>query len=208
MGKKYASCLALVIIFLTPSGAFADANDSAHVEQIISSDIDPYLKQVLGPNGHLDKTLHDQFWRQFVNEPAGDVNSSMNWVRGNLLVEQEFVKELWNSALLSYKSHRIVKTKRLIQLDKEMPDIVKKSLPWPPNSPQYTEAINGFNSSWATSQEDGNRLLDAAANHKPLIGVNGASRQIDEQTITRALTSVDASFTRLSNLLDKNWNGN
>jgi len=133
---------------------------------------------------------------------------AINWIKGSILVTQEYEKELWNSALLSYNNHQVIKTERLIELEKEVPEMAKKSLPWPPGSPQYTETLANFNSGWTNSMEDAKRLLDAAANHKPLIGINGQVRQIDEQTIEQASSSINASITRLNKLLDKHWNGN
>ncbi len=173
-----------------------------------SQNEDYYLKQVLGPNGHIDKALHDQFWQQFNGESEHDVTLAINWFKGSILVAQEFEKELWKSALLSYNVHQVVKTERLIQLEKEVPEMAKKSLPWPPGTPQYTEALASFNSGWTSTIEDAKRLLDAAAKHKPFIAVNGEVRQIDKHTIEQASSSINASVTRLTKLLDRNWNDN
>ena len=169
---------------------------------------DYYLRHVLGPNGHIDKALHDQFWQQFNGESEHDVTLAINWIKGSILVTQEFEKELWKSALLSYNNHEIIETERLIQLEKETPEMAKKSLPWPPGSSQYTDALASFNSGWTTSMEDAKRLLNAAANHKPFVAVNGTEVQLDEHIIEQTSSSIDASISRLNKLLDRNWNGN
>jgi len=175
--------------------------------QQIITDMNQYLNQVLGPNGHIDKSLHDKFWQQFQDAPRNEFDAGMKWIIGTTWVSQEFENELWKSALLSYKSKTVVKTKRLKQLENDMPTIVKQSIPWPPDSSEYTAAISGYKSQITTSMEDANRLLNAAANHTTFVAVNGTGVELNEQVINQAAASINASFKRLSELLDEKWGG-
>lgn len=189
--------------------AHASSNADTHTVQSKNySNAKYYLKQVLGPNGHIDKKLHDQFWQQFNGESEQDVSLEINWIKGSLLTTKEFEKELWKSALLSYDNHQVIKTERLIQLEKDVPEMAKKSLPWPPGSAQYNENLAGFNSGWTTSMEDAKRLLNAAASHKNFITVNGTEVHLDKNGINQASSSIDASIARFKKLLDRKWNGN
>ena len=81
----------------------------------------------------------------------------------------------------------------------------EENLPWPEDSRDYAEAIAAFQDRRMVSGESVERLLEAAATRTPLITVAGEEIPIDEQSISRVLANLDASFERLNRLLDPQW---
>ena len=48
-------------------------------------------------------------------------------------------------------------------------------------------------------------LLESAASHKPLVGVQGITVQIDKEKILYILENLDSSFLRIEKLLNPKW---
>ena len=118
---------ASILLVVLPMFAMAQQN---------SADMNYFFQQVLGPNGHIDQSLHDQFWAQFYGQKKEDVDPYINWIKGSLLSTQEFEIELWKSTLISYNNRRVIKTKGLIQLEKNAPTNARKKKTRPPGTHQ------------------------------------------------------------------------
>ena len=65
--------------------------------------------------------------------------------------------------------------------------------------------LSSYDASEKVSMEDAKRLLDAAAHHQPFVAVNGRTVILDVNMIKQVLSSVNASFVRLTELLDEHW---
>jgi hypothetical protein len=99
----------------------------------------------------------------------------------------------------------VVKTSRLLDLEKNIPAYFKESLSMPVYSVEYSREVNYFKESWIKSRENAEKLLLAAANHSS-IAINADNEaEIDEETISSVLANLSSSFARLNKLFDRNW---
>ena len=64
---------------------------------------------------------------------------------------------------------------------------------------------NAVKNQMRISMANSQGLLEAAAAHKPLIGVQGITVQIDKERIVYVLKNIDSSFLRIEKLLNPNW---
>ena len=86
------------------------------------ADFKSILRQVLAVNGTVTKEMHKRFWDDLNSKGAKEeVKRAVTQIKANALWGQEYQKEMWESAKLSFQVKEVVKTQRLIELEKETP---------------------------------------------------------------------------------------
>ncbi len=192
--------ISVFIIGFLMVGALSANNAGARAEEI--------LHRVMAADGYLDKQLHQEFWKELGKIGSTEsFNTAISKMRFHFLIAQEFQREGWRSALLSYRSSTVVKTKRMIEMEKEMVDHVKKIIPYPKGSYQYKEFLRGFNEQQSLAKKRTERLLWASAKNKTFKLPGREDFVLNEQSINFILNNINASFKRIKNLLNKDWNG-
>lgn len=187
-----------LILFLFIFTSFAQAQDfTPKMEEIV--------KQVMRTDGEINKELHDEFWREINASSKEESNKYTKSIKLFLIPAQEYQKELWESALISYKNNKVVKTSRLLELEENIPAYFKESLSMPVYSVEYLRETNHFKKGWVKSREHAEQLLFAAANHSKLALDGDNEAEIDEQTISFVLANLSSSFIRLNKLFERNW---
>lgn len=174
--------------------------------QGIPAKAEQIAKQTMAIDGHLTQEMHREFWQEMhrVGTPS-EIQSMEKSINVSILLALEYQKEFWQSAKISFKNRKIMKTSRLIELESELPIKFGESLPFPKNSPDYQKAISAYKQSAKVSMENSMRMLSAAANRSPMTSVQGQAMAIDMATIDSVLENIDGSFQRLKNLLDESW---
>ena len=152
--------------------------------QDISPKVQMIIRQTVAADGFLTEQMHREFWRE-VNQlgTPSEAEQAKRLLNSHLLMAQEYQKEVWGSAKISYESGRVVKTQRLRQLEVEMPLDFEASLPFPKNSENYRQAVGSYKKGNAVSMENSKRLLVAAAKHTELTSVQGQVTPVDMQLI-------------------------
>jgi len=155
----------------------------------------------------LSPEVHSEFWSlaHQMGTPE-EIDELVQTLKINLLNAQEYQKELWESAYLSYKERKTVKTQRLIELEHLVTDEFVRSIPYPKGSKNYQDIIDAYGKRKKIADENARRLLKAAAEHRPLNSVQGQIIELDKKQIESVLSNLSNSFMNLNNLLDENWN--
>lgn len=123
-----------------------------------------------------------------------------------MVMMQEYQQELWQSALISYKYRKVVKTERLIKLEAELPVVLKRSLPFSPGSPEYVRNVETINRRLSPAMENAKNLLTSAARHTKFRGTTGEVVVVlDEARIIHVIEGIKGSVYRGKQLLSKEW---
>ncbi len=187
-----------LFILLFSLTSFAQALDS-------TPEMERIIKQVMQTDGEINKELHDKFWREINTSSKENSDKYTKSMKLILIPAQEYQKELWKSALISYQNNTVVKTQRLMELDQQMSELFRKSLTYPPDSNEFKREAIAFEKGSARSKESAKKLLQAAANHKAFAELNGVEFYPDEDSINEILAKLQASFNRISKLMDRHW---
>lgn len=166
---------------------------------------DEILRTVISADGFINKELHLAFWAEMTKHDKYETERLVKWANANLLATQEYQKELWESALISYRNRKIVKTETLINLETKLPIALKQSLPFRTDSLERAKNEAAIDKRLASAMENSKNLLFAASKHTDFRGVNGEIVPIDEEKILHVIKNIDGSVYRLRKLLNKEW---
>ncbi len=166
------------------------------------------LTKTMASDGYLSKNMHQQFWFEVRKLGTKDeIEFMKNTLNVSVIGAQEYQKELWESARISYDNRLVFKTERLIHLEKEMPIMFEKSLSSPKGSANYQQAMSVYKSQMKVSMDNSARLLQAAAARSSMTAAQGQVIPLDMNMINTVLVNLNSSFLRLNNLFNENWNG-
>lgn len=175
----------------------------------IAQEVPLYMTQiflnVLSVDGYITEEIHDKFWDGL--KGIGSEKEIIEMLRKNIFGTPgslEFQKECWESAKISYQNRRVVKTQRLIDLEKNIPARFASSIFFPKGSNNYTNAIDTFDKRFKEANEYKELLLEAAASHNPMI-YQGQLIDINENRINEIISKLDSTFKRLDLLLTEKW---
>lgn len=164
------------------------------------------LKQSMAADGYLTQKMHKEFWGEIRKLGSSkEIELMKTSLSLSVLGAQEYQKELWESAKISHKNQRAVKTLRLIELEIELQLSFEKSLNFPKDSANYRQAMNSYKQQIKISLEDSKRLLDSAAKRSSMTLTQGQRVSLDMNMINTVLNNINSSFKRLENLLDESW---
>ena len=168
--------------------------------------VEDILRQTMATDGYLTHEMHQKFWTEIrSHSDKKEIDLIINTLNLNILIAQEYQKELWASANISYINKQVVKTERLIQLENELPLMFEKTLHFPKGSPNYKQAMLAYNNQMEVSFDNSARLLNSAAARSSMTSAQGQHIPLDINMINTVLTNLKSSFTRIKNLFNENW---
>lgn len=163
------------------------------------------IKTAISADGYIDRDMHREFWSSLERQDKQETEQLLKWANANIVMMQEYQQELWQSALISYRHRKVVKTERLIKLEAEWHVALKNSLPFKPGSPDYVRNVETINRRLAPAMENAKNLLISAAQHTELRGATGEVVALDEARITHVIEGIKGSVYRVRQLLSKEW---
>ncbi|GEM_PF-6047519 len=206
--KKYL--VSLLLLFLPLMALGQDMYMPSNIEQ--TQNIEHLLKLVqlfktaIKTDVDLTQELHDKFW----NELRGvgnenEIRKVIQLYKTRLVAVEEYNKEAWESAKLSYENNKVVETQRFIELENELPVQDKQSLFYNKDSNNDVTTMGAYSKQPNQSSDDAILLLEAAAAHKTLITTSGEKYDINEGIIYLVSMRLNSTFKRLAQLLDEKW---
>lgn len=139
------------------------------------------LQSVASPDGHIDKALHDEFWKIVTdNNLATEIDFSRVNDESN-----KFDVEVWQSIKLSYAKGKVTKSQNYETYKAQM---LKK---YP--SDQLSASITRYEG-----------MMEAAANKKPVTTAKGQVN-LSEKLINKTIADLEASYKRRNQLMKKDW---
>lgn len=174
--------------------------------QDMSPKLQEIIYQTMAVDGSLTEEMYQEFWAELKRGGTPkEIHLLKKMFHINIIGAQEYQKELWSSAKISYENSKVVKTQRLIQLETEAPVTFEKSILFPKGSPNYRQAILTYKQQMKISMENSARLLNAAATRSSMTAVEGQVIPLNMSMINDVLMKLEASFSRLQNLFNENW---
>lgn len=123
--------------FLATITAVLTISFATSYSQEFTPEIETIFRQVLAENGVLTEDMHTRFWAELNRGPADEAQAVANALKKNVLITQEYQREMWESARISFEYRVIVRTDRMIKLDSLLIEEFKDGLPWPEGSNDY-----------------------------------------------------------------------
>jgi hypothetical protein len=139
------------------------------------------LQTVASPDGHIDKALHDEFWK-IVTE--NNLATEIDFTRVND-ESNKFDVEVWQSIKLSLAKGKVTKTPDYETYKAQM---LKK---YP--SDQLSSSITRYEG-----------MMASAANKKPISTAKGPVN-LSEELVTKTIADLEASYKRRNKLMKKDW---
>lgn len=196
MGRTLLRCLLFLMLSLT-----------AHAQ-----DIPPKVRAILSQtmsmsaSAQLTEQMHQEFWEAFrqLGDP-GQIQILKNSLAVNLLGAQEYQKEVWRSAKLSFEQQRVVKSERMSELEQELPARFEQTLVFASDEEDRQAGLRAFNDRFDRNKANAASMLTAAAKHASMLSAQGKAIRMDQETIEAVLVNLDARFERLNRLLSEDW---
>ena len=187
-----------LILLLVPIGASS---------QDLSPKIQDIVRITMMANGYLNAEMHKEFWVEVkkISTPQ-EIKLLTELMQASIIMGSEYQKETWTSAKESAINRKVIKTKRLIELEDEYPRKYKETMFKALPDSQHEPAVQAFDNQFATVRKNTSNLLKASADKTSMLSVQGERTQvIDLNIINTSLTAIESSFERVTNLLDPNW---
>ncbi|BCA93805.1 hypothetical protein TUM19329_01660 [Legionella antarctica] len=156
---------------------------------------------------HINKTMHDEFWSELQKyDDKNEIKKATESMKMGLLPAQEMQQEIWESAQISYHNNKVVKTQKLIELEKEIPNKMKNLYPYDKNSSNYAIAVKAFDEQYALARKNTLLLLEASASHRhQFFSAEGQSFALSEDIINKTASNLSQSTKRIKILLTEEW---
>jgi hypothetical protein len=187
-----------LILLLVPIGASS---------QDLSPKIQDIVRITMASDGYLSDETHGEFWEEInkLGTPE-EIKVATEVIQGSIILASEYQRETWASAKESATKRKVIKSKRLIELEDEYPRKYKESMIKALPYSQHEPAVQAFDNQFATVRKNTSNLLKASANKTSMLSVQGERTQvIDLNIINTSLKAIESSFKRVTNLLDPNW---
>lgn len=200
MGKLRLLVKFLLLSFLFISNPAFSQEGMTDTQKII-------FRQTLAVGGSITKEMHNRFWDDAPKDTSGQYLPIFLFLLESTKFAQAYQAALWQSALISYQQGQFIRTETLDLREREFSEFFLEPAPFAKGSNDYEIFVRSYKSQVTISLENSRRLLDAAANHKDLVGANGEVAKIDGALITTVLAGLTSSFDRLKLLIDPVWRG-
>jgi hypothetical protein len=139
------------------------------------------LQTVASPDGHLDKALHDEFWK-IIND--NNLATEIDFSRVND-ESNKFDVEVWQSIKLSFEKGKVTKSPDYSTYKAQM----QKKYP----SDQLNDSIKRYES-----------MMESAAKKEPVTTSKGKVN-LTEELINKTIADLEASYKRRNQLMKKDW---
>ena len=162
----------------------------------------PELKEIFyrttALNGSVTREMHDEFW-DILNQSL--TRAQIGNYAAYLLDAQDYQKEIWVSAKLSYKNGKVVRTCKLIVLQMVLPIRFELMIPFPKNSAEYTSERRTYERKFKESVKKANGIFELAANRPD----EWQNDLINWSQIKKAIAHAEDSYSRVEKLLTETW---
>lgn len=183
----------------------------SHIELAIAQVSNPQarmeilVKEMLRTDGVLTLQKHREFWSAIRQFPANEQADFLSMVNVAILSANEYQAEVWESAHLSYRNRKIIKTGRLIALEKETRAQFLAALPKTLSPKVREDSIRAYDSKRAIALSNSERLLESAAEHRSFKINDKESVEINEASIEKLTSGLKPAIERVKRLLNPSW---
>ncbi len=173
--------------------------------QTLPGKVQEVLSKALFVDGVVDREAHRVFWEELSKHDQNSVDRSIQWMRANTLLLQEYHHELWSSALISYRNNRVVKTEKLLELETTLSYAIKDAISYRQGTSQYSNSADMVDKGLSVAFQNAKNLLIAASTHSDFRGVKGEVIPLDEETILHVIENIGNVIARINLLFRKEW---
>ncbi len=173
--KKIIAVLLIIVIAII---GYISLQKEVYNDVVLNEKQQNILVEVLNADGHINKKLHDDFWKDIKKEDEEKMKDI-----------DSFTPEAHKLQYLVYTDMNTSLHLKKVYISKELKEamiILKKR--------DYTNSYNNITA-----------VINAAATGKK-VDIRGYSVNITEEMINDTLNGLDASIERFNLLFDKTWN--
>ena len=152
--------------------------------------------------GKITKQMHTDFWRDVPNKD--DVVKFMETTGLMAKITRDgmqYQKELWKSALISYRNQQVFKSDDYLKINEVMNDFINRVSKNIPNENERLQVTNQMK----TSMINSDNLLKSAAARTNMQSVQGPIIELSEERIILVINNIEKSFSRIDKLLSVEW---
>ena len=152
--------------------------------------------------GKITKQMHTDFWKDVPNKD--DVVKFMETTGLMAKITRDgmqYQKELWKSALISYRNQQVFKSDDYLKINEVMNDFINRVSKNIPNENERLQVTNQMK----TSMINSDNLLKSAAARTNMQSVQGPIIELSEERIILVINNIEKSFSRIDKLLKVEW---
>ena len=152
--------------------------------------------------GKVTKQMHTDFWKDVPNKD--DVVKFMETTGLMAKITRDgmqYQKELWKSALISYRNQQVFKSDDYLKINEVMNDFINRVSKNIPNENERLQVTNQMK----TSMINSDNLLKSAAARTNMQSVQGPIIELSEERIILVINNIEKSFSRIDKLLSVEW---
>jgi len=152
--------------------------------------------------GKVTKQMHTDFWKDVPNKD--DVVKFMETTGLMAKITRDgmqYQKELWKSALISYRNQQVFKSDDYLKINEVMNDFINRVSKNIPNENERLQVTNQMK----TSMINSDNLLKSAAARTNMQSVQGPIIELSEERIILVINNIEKSFSRINKLLKVEW---
>ena len=152
--------------------------------------------------GKITKQMHTDFWKDVPNKD--DVVKFMETTGLMAKITRDgmqYQKELWKSALISYRNQQVFKSDDYLKINEVMNDFINRVSKNIPNENERLQVTNQMK----TSMINSDNLLKSAAARTNMQSVQGPIIELSEERIILVINNIEKSFSRIDKLLSVEW---
>lgn len=152
--------------------------------------------------GKITKQMHTDFWKDVPNK--SDVVKFMETTGLMAKITRDgmqYQRELWKSALISYRNQQVFKSDDYLKINEVMNDFINRVSKNIPNENERLQVTNQMK----TSMINSDNLLKSAAARTNMQSVQGPIIQLSEERIILVINNIEKSFSRIDKLLKVEW---
>ena len=152
--------------------------------------------------GKVTKQMHTDFWKDVPNKD--DVVKFMETTGLMAKITRDgmqYQKELWKSALISYRNQQVFKSDDYLKINEVMNDFINRVSKNIPNENERLQVTNQMK----TSMINSDNLLKSAAARTNMQSVQGPIIELSEERIILVINNIEKSFSRIDKLLKVEW---
>jgi len=152
--------------------------------------------------GKITKQMHTDFWKDVPNKD--DVVKFMETTGLMAKITRDgmqYQKELWKSALISYRNQQVFKSDDYLKIKAVVNDFINRVSKNIPDANERAQVVNQMKTSMINSEN----LLKSAASRTAMQSVQGPIIELSEERITQIINNIEKSFSRIDKLLQLEW---
>ena len=190
MKKLFFTIFILGLLF-SPNAYAMTQNQMMIVGQVLNAE-----------GGKITKQMHTDFWKDVPNKDNAIEFMETSGLMAKITRDgMQYQKELWKSALISYRNKQVFKSDDYLKVKAVVNDFINRVSKNIPDANERAQVVNNMKTSMINSEN----LLKSASKRTAMQSVQGPIIELSEERIIFIINNIEKSFSRIDKLLSIEW---